>query len=64
MSLTNSLVLEGSTEHYYQSPIYLVPEVESHTITSPITEQNISVLLGGAQGLTISSDIRSSLTVS
>ena len=64
MSLTNSLVLEGSTEHYYQSPIYVVPEVESHTITSPITEQNISVLLGGAQGLTISSDIRSSLTVS
>ncbi|WP_434310983.1 Gldg family protein [Hominifimenecus sp. rT4P-3] len=64
MRLTNSLILEGSAEHYYQSPMYLVPEIESHTITSPITERNISVLLGGAQGITISSDIRSSLTVS
>lgn len=63
MSLTNTLVLEGDPSHYYQTPYYIVPEVSSHTITSPISENNVSLLMGSCQGINISEDIRSTLTV-
>ena len=64
MSLSNTLVLEGDTGYYYQVPYYLMPTVNSHTITSPILENNISLLLGSCQGITISEDVRDTLTVS
>ncbi len=64
MDLSDSLVIEGSTGSYFQLPYYLVPEVESHTITSPILEENISMVLGSSQGIAISGDVRDTLTVS
>ncbi len=64
MSLSNTLVLEGDPSYYYQVPYYLMPTVNSHTITSPIRENNISLLMGSCQGIVISEDVRDTLTVS
>lgn len=51
------MVVEGNNNYYMGNyPNYLMPEIESHEITDPISEGNYYVLLPVAQGLRISSD--------
>lgn len=41
----NGIVLEGDTNYMYQTPLYLLPEVESSTITDNILRQKLLCLV-------------------
>ncbi len=58
------IVVEGSQSNYaWGTPYYLLPDINSHTVTSPLIEGGYYVLLPIAQGLTVSSDLASSVSV-
>jgi len=58
------IVLEGDSNHYaWGAPHYLLPTLKSHDITSPLISGNYYVLMPIAQGLTVSDDLRDTLTV-
>ncbi|MBE5947583.1 MAG: hypothetical protein E7261_00995 [Lachnospiraceae bacterium] len=58
------IVIEGSNNHYaYGTPYYLLPDIASHTITAPINESGYYILLSISQGLTVSDNLRDSLSV-
>ncbi len=63
LSLNNLLVLEGNSSYYYQSPVQLLPSIQSHTITSPIISADLSILVYEPQGIVISEDVRSTLSM-
>ncbi|MCD8381344.1 MAG: GldG family protein [Clostridiales bacterium] len=65
VTTVEGIVVEGGQSNYaYGYPYYLLPELESHTITSPLISDNYYVLLPIAQGLEISDDLDDSLSVS
>ena len=48
------IVVEGNQSYYFWGrPYYLLPEIEYHTITGPLTESGYYVLLPIAQGLNV-----------
>lgn len=48
------MVVEGDSSHYMSNyPNYLIPQIESHTITDPLIDGNYYVLMPVAQGLEI-----------
>ena len=52
ISAAEGIVVEGDQNRYiWGMPYYLLPELNSHTITYPLMEENYSVLLPLAQGL-------------
>ncbi len=58
------IIMEGSASHRLQNyPHYLLPNIESHTITSALTEGNYYVLAPIAHGITTLTDYRSSLNI-
>ena len=60
----DGVVVEGSQQNYaWDMPYYLLPDIASHTITSPLIESGYYVLLSAAQGLTIDSSRRDSVSV-
>lgn len=64
MEETEGLILENSSNHYAMNmPYYLLPNRESHTITSPLLENNYYVLLPVAHGIKIASDPDENLSV-
>lgn len=57
MEPVKGMVVEDNSNYFMGNyPNYLMPEIESHEITDPISEGNYYVLLPVAQGLRISSD--------
>lgn len=65
VTTVEGIVVEGSQSNYaYGYPYYLLPELESHTITSPLISDNYYVLIPVAQGLEIADDLDDSLSVS
>lgn len=65
LSITEGIVVEGSSGNYYPSyPSYLLPTIESHTITSTLSDDSKYVLLPSAQGIEISDDVRDTVTIS
>lgn len=65
MQEAEGIVLEGNGNYYAMNvPYYLLPNRESHTITSPLNEYNYYVLLPVAHGITIDSELRDGLSVS
>lgn len=55
ITASDGLVVEGDQSHYiWGTPYYLLPELNSHTITSPLISEGYYVLLPVAQGLTVS----------
>ena len=48
-----ALVMEGDNTRYWQSPAWIVPNLESHDITSPMKTKGMQVLAIGAQGIDI-----------
>lgn len=65
LSRVDGIVLEGDSNYYYpQMPNYLIPSLESHAITSPLTSANRFVILPSAQGITIGDAPRDGVTVS
>ena len=64
MAEKNGVVLETDRSHYaFGTPYYLLPELMSHSITSPLISSGYYVLLPIAHGLTVNADLRDSLTV-
>lgn len=65
LSRVDGIVLEGNPNNYYPSmPYYLIPDLDSHTITSPLKSANRFVILPSAQGIQISDAPRDGVTVS
>lgn len=65
LSRVDGIVLEGDANYYYPNvPNYLIPSLESHTITSPLKSANRFVILPSAQGITIGDAPRDGVTVS
>ena len=65
MDTVDGIVVEGNSSYYaLGSPVYLLPSLDSHTITSPLQEGGYSVLLSLAQGVTLQEDLRETLSVS
>lgn len=64
MEETEGLILENSSTNYAMNmPYYLLPNRESHTITSPLLENNYYVLLPVAHGITITEDAEEDLNI-
>lgn len=58
------IVVEGDRDHYaWGTPYYLLPELNSHTITSPLISGGYYVLLPIAQGLTVSENLPDTIAV-
>lgn len=62
---SDGIVVEGSQNNYvWGTPYYLLPNLESHTITSPLINSGYYVLLPISQGLTICEDLPETVSVS
>lgn len=60
----DGIVVEGDRSHYaWETPYYLLPEMKSHTITSPLMESGYYVLLPIAGGLILSGNAPETATV-
>ena len=60
----DGIVVEGDQSHYvWGTPYFLLPDIASHAITTPLTEGGYRVLLPIAQGLTVDGDLRDTLSV-
>ena len=58
------IVVEGDSSHYvWGTPYYLLPDMKSHTITAPLTQEGYRVLLPISQGLTVSDTLPENVTV-
>lgn len=53
LTLTDGVIVDPAPQYYYQSPYYLLPDVESSIMTADIYSQNRYVLLPYAQGITV-----------
>jgi ABC-2 type transport system permease protein len=64
VKLVDGLVVEGNKNMYMSGyPTYLLPTIESRTITSKVSGSSIPVFMPNASGLAVSDTKRSSLTV-
>lgn len=58
------LVVEGSQSYYaWGTPYFLLPQLNSHTITQPLLSEGYRVLLPIAQGLTVREELPENVTV-
>lgn len=65
MEAVEGIVLEGDYNYYAMGmPYYLLPDIDSHTITSPLIDGGYYVLLPVAQGLQTNGTTRETLSVS
>lgn len=63
-SLVDGIVIEGDSSRYLRgASYYLLPNISSHTITSPISEEGYYVLMPIAQGIQVADELRDGLTV-
>lgn len=51
VGLNKALTVEGDKNHYFQNPAWIVPNMESHDIISPMKSNKMQVLAVGAQGI-------------
>lgn len=64
VAATEGVVIEGSQNNYYRgAPYYLLPNRNPHTITTPLVNSGYYVLLPIAHGITISEELRDTLSV-
>lgn len=64
VTASEGIVVEANQNYYmYGAPYYLLPEINSHTVSDPLRESGYYVLLPIAQGLSVSSDLRSTVSV-
>lgn len=65
VSAADGMVMEGDSNHtYYGYPYYLLPNLLSHTITSPLISAGYYVLLPTAHGLTVAGQTPEGASVS
>lgn len=64
VSTVDGIVVESDQSHYvWGTPYFLLPDIASHAITTPLTEGGYRVLLPISQGLTVADDLRDTLSV-
>ena len=64
VSTVDGIVVEGDQSHYvWGTPYFLLPDIASHAITTPLTDGGYRVLLPISQGLTVADDLRDTLSV-
>ncbi len=64
VTAAEGVVVESNQNYYiWNAPYYLLPEIEYHTITSPLSENGYYVLLPIAQGLTVDTAPRDTVSV-
>ena len=51
IALNKALTIEADRNHYFQHPTWLIPEMISHSIISPMKVNKMQVLTMGAQGI-------------
>ena len=65
VSAVDGMVLEGDQNYtYWGYPYYLLPDVSSHDITSPLLSDGYYVLVPFAQGLTVADELPEGVSVS
>lgn len=63
-SLVDGIVMEGDSNYHMRgSSYYLLPDIGSHDITSPLIDGGYYVLMPVAQGISVSEELREGLTV-
>lgn len=64
VTTVDGIVVEGDQSHYvWGTPYFLLPDIASHAITTPLTDGGYRVLLPISQGLTVADDLRDTLSV-
>ena len=63
LSLQRAITVEGDSAYVSQNPISLLPDQKSHDILNSLIDNNLRVLIPGAQSIGISQNKRSSLTI-
>ena len=64
VSTVDGIVVESDQSHYvWGTPYFLLPDIASHAITTPLTDGGYRVLLPISQGLTVTDDLRDTLSV-
>lgn len=65
LSRVDGIVVEGNANNYYPNmPYYLIPDLDSHSITSSLKSANRFVILPSTQGINIGEAPRDGVTVS
>lgn len=58
------IVVEGDSDYYvWGTPYYLLPQLGSHTVTSPLSSSGYRVMLPISEGLTVSDSLPETVTV-
>lgn len=64
VTTVDGIVVESDQSHYvWGTPYFLLPDIASHAITTPLTDGGYRVLLPISQGLTVAVDLRDTLSV-
>lgn len=63
VGINRKLVIEGDSKYSATNPIVLIPQLESHDITSALTSSNLPVVLPVSQAITTLSVKKSSTTI-
>lgn len=65
VSVQDGILVEGNPNYYmWEAPYYLLPVLQSHAITAPLSDGGYKVLLPIAQGLTIAQELPENVTAS
>lgn len=65
VTAVDGIVVEGNQNNYaWGTPYYLLPDIGSHDITSPLSSGGYYILLPVAQGLTVSDELPDGVSVS
>jgi len=63
LSATEGIVMEGNANNYFiQGPLYLLPNLKSHSITDPLIEDGYYVMLPIAHGISTDENLAENLT--
>lgn len=63
IQMQSGMVVEANTDHfYYTNPLWLLPDIGTHTITDPMAGK-YNVMLPTAQAMTVAENVASTLTV-
>ena len=64
VSAAEGMVIEGDTNHYVsRAPYYLMPDISTHTITTPLKDGGYYVLTPMTSGLLVAEDLRDGVSV-
>ncbi|NLT38915.1 MAG: GldG family protein [Clostridiales bacterium] len=60
IEIVDGIIVENNADYYYksQSPLYLLPRMNTHVITIPLMDNDYTVLLPAAQGINFLDDVR------